>query len=336
MSRARRNGLIRLALLVGIVGWLAVLAAKATVFSGSASTSSSVASGTKPTPPARLVSTASSLHLPQPLHGLTAAPTSDGLMVIGGADRNDVSTDQVVLLDFRTSSASRAGTLTEPLHDAAAATLGSRTLVFGGGASTTLDTVQELVRGGRARPVGQLPASLSDLSAVGVGGAVYVLGGYDGQSPADSVLRTTDGRSLKAVATLPTGVRYTAAAAVGGHIYAFGGELGTGADTSEIQEYDPASGRTRIAGRLPDPVSHAAAVVLDGAIYLLGGRRNGAASDQILRFDPARGVAVRAGHLASPVFDAAAGTVSGVGYLVGGIGAQGTSVDSIVKLSENP
>jgi hypothetical protein len=36
------------------------------------------------------------------------------------------------------------------------------------------------------------------------------------------------------------------------------------------------------------------------------------------------------------VFDAAAATVSGVGYLVGGIGAQGTSVDSIVKLSENP
>ena len=257
-------------------------------------------------------------------------------MVIGGADRNDVSTDQVVLLNFRTGSASTAGTLTEPLHDAAAATLGSRTLVFGGGASTTLDTVQELVRGGRARPVGQLTASLSDLSAVGVGGAVYLLGGYDGQSPADSVLRTTDGRSLEGGRDAAYGVRYTAVAAVDGHVYAFGGELGTGADTSEIQEYDPASGRTRIAGRLPQPVSHAAAVVLDDTIYLLGGRRNGAASDQILRFDPARGATVRAGHLASPVFDAAAGTVSGVGYLVGGIGAQGTSVDSIVKLSENP
>jgi N-acetylneuraminic acid mutarotase len=165
---------------------------------------------------------------------------------------------------------------------------------------------------------------------------VYVLGGFDGQSPVDSVLRTTDGSSLKAVATLPTGVRYTAVAAVDGRIYAFGGELGTGTDTSEIQEYDPASGRTRVAGRLPQPVSHAAAVVLDGSIYLLGGRRNGAASDQILRFDPARGVAVQAGHLASPVFDGAAGSLSGVGYLVGGIGAQGTSVDSILKLSENP
>jgi hypothetical protein len=40
--------------------------------------------------------------------------------------------------------------------------------------------------------------------------------------------------------------------------------------------------------------------------------------------------------LPSPVFDAAAGTVAGVGYLAGGIGAQGTSVDSVVSLSEIP
>jgi N-acetylneuraminic acid mutarotase len=165
---------------------------------------------------------------------------------------------------------------------------------------------------------------------------VYVLGGYDGQSAVDSVLRTTDGRTLTPVATLPTAVRYTAVAAVDDRVYAFGGELGTGADSNEIQEFDPTSGRTRVAGRLPQPVSHASAVVLNGFIYLLGGRRNDAASDQILRFDPARGTVLSAGRLPSPVFDGAAATASGVGYLVGGIGAQGTSVDSVVKLSGNP
>jgi hypothetical protein len=36
------------------------------------------------------------------------------------------------------------------------------------------------------------------------------------------------------------------------------------------------------------------------------------------------------------VFDAMAGVSTGVGYLAGGMGAQGTSVDSVVKLSENP
>jgi len=58
--------------------------------------------------------------------------------------------------------------------------------------------------------------------------------------------------------------------------------------------------------------------------------------DRILRFDPSRHRLVPAGRLPAPVFDAAAGTVAGVGYLAGGIGAQGTSVDSMVKLSENP
>jgi hypothetical protein len=77
-------------------------------------------------------------------------------------------------------------------------------------------------------------------------------------------------------------------------------------------------------------------MVLNGFIYLLGGRRNSAASDRILRFDPSRHVMSPAGRLPAPVYDAAAGTAAGVGYLAGGIGAQGTSVDSVVTLSENP
>lgn len=276
------------------------------------------------------------MRLPQPLHGATAAPTGEGLLVIGGADRSDVSSDQLLLLDPRTNRVSRAGALISPLHDAAAATVGGRSLVFGGGASVTYDTVQELVPGGSARQVGHLPVSRSDLSAVIDGGAAYVLGGYDGQRPVASVLKTSDGGSFTKVAELPTGVRYTAAAAAGGRIYAFGGELGNGADTDEIQEYDVATGRASVVGHLPQGVDHASAVVLNGVIYLLGGRRNGVASDRILRFDPSRGAVVPAGRLPAPVFDAAAGTALGVAYLAGGIGEQGTSVSSVVTLSQNP
>jgi N-acetylneuraminic acid mutarotase len=226
--------------------------------------------------------------------------------------------------------------LVQPLHDAAAATLGGRTLVFGGGAATTYDTVQELAPGGSAHRIGHLPAALSDLSAVSIGGAVYVLGGYDGQQPSASVFRTIDGQSFTTVARLPTAVRYTAAAAIGNRIYAFGGELATGGDTDQIQEYDIGTGQASVAGRLPQSVSHASTVVLNGVIYVLGGRRNGAASSQILRFDPSRGAVKPAGRLPEPVFDAAAGTASGVGYLVGGIGSQGTSVDSVMTLSDHP
>jgi hypothetical protein len=118
----------------------------------------------------------------------------------------------------------------------------------------------------------------------------------------------------------------------GAGLYAFGGELADGTDTNLIQEYDPATGRASIVGRLPQPVAHASALVMRKGIYMLGGRRNGVASAQILRFDPANDDTSRAGRLPSPVFDAAAGVSSGVGYLVGGIDAAGTSVDLIVAL----
>ena len=169
--------------------------------------------------------------------------------------------------------------------------------------------MQVLRPGATAQTVGQLPDAVSDISAIHLAGAAYVLGGFDGQHPSASVLQTTTGRSFTRVARLPTPVRYTAAATTGDKIYAFGGELGDGSDTSEIQEYDLATERAVVAGHLPDPVAHASAVSIDGTIYLLGGRVNGQASDQILRFDPARNVAVPAGHLPQPVFDGAAGDV---------------------------
>ena len=336
ISGARLRGLLRLVILVALVGWLVVLAARS-VFSGESKTHTASTVGSSAharTGPPKAAT--SSLRLPNPIHGATAATSGNRLLVIGGADRADVSTDVVLALDPRSGKVSEGSTLVQPMHDAAAATVGGRSLVFGGGAATSFDTVQELVPGGAAHQIGRLPVAASDLSAVTSGGATYVLGGYDGQGPVASVLRTTDGRSFARVAQLPTAVRYTAAAAIGNRVYAFGGEVSTGANTAQIQEYDTGTGRTYVIGHLPEGVDHASALVLNGVIYLAGGRRNGAASDRILRFDPSRHAVVPAGRLPSPVFDAASGTVAGVGYLAGGIGAQGTSVDSVVSLSEIP
>jgi Kelch motif len=332
MSGARKRGLVRLAVLVIVVAWLVVLIAKGLVSGGSNSKPRSKQAGAAG-PPTRLKATRSALRLPRPLHGAAGAPSAGGLLVIGGADRSDVSTDQVIMIDPAGHLVRPRGALIAPAHDAAAVTLGGRTLVFGGGASTTLDTVQRLVPSGRAAEVGHLPATASDLSAAATGGVAYVAGGYDGSTPLSSILRIEGGGGrLNRVGTLPTAVRYSALASIGGRIYAFGGELADGSDTNEIQEYDPATHRASIVGRLRQPVSHASALVLGGAIFMLGGRRNGAASAQILRFDPSHGGAVRAGRLPAPVFDAAAGVVGGVGYLAGGIGAAGTSVDSVIAV----
>src|SRR5947208_16190445 len=294
MTAARRRGLLRLALLVGLVVWLAVLALRGVFSNGSHGGTTTATGATRHS--LRVRATITSMRLPIPLHGATAASVGARLLVIGGADRADVSTDRVFALDPSSAKLSPAGTLVQPLHDAAAATLGSRILVFGGGASTTYSTVQKLVPGGNAEQTGRLPVAASDLSGVSAAGAAYVLGGYDGARPLASVFRTTTGRTFTTVARLPTAVRYTAVAALGERIYAFGGELGSGADTDQIQEYDAATGRASVAGHLPQGVSHASAVVLNGSIFLAGGRRAGSASDRILRFDPGRGTVRPAGR----------------------------------------
>jgi Kelch motif len=331
MSSSRRRGLVRLSILIAsLVGLVAV---GVSVIDGSGG-------GSRPGPVARaasegrarLVAEESRLRLPVALHGLAVTPGPDGLLAVGGADSGDVSKDTVYRLDPGTGSTKPAGTLVQPLHDAAATAVGGRALVFGGGNTSTLDLVQALSPGGSANQVGRLPAAISDLAAVSLGGAAYVLGGFDGTSPRASILRTTDGRAFTRVGRLPTPVRYAAVATLPDKIYAFGGELADGSDSDQIQEYDIARGRTVIAGHLPEPVSHASAVTLNDAIYVLGGRIAGAASDRILRLDPSGSVVRPVGRLPQPVYDGAAGTYRGHAYLVGGLGTGGSPLASVVAL----
>ncbi|MGA9371230.1 MAG: hypothetical protein WBV53_05230 [Solirubrobacterales bacterium] len=334
MSSERRRGLIRLGILLGsvaalvVVGWGATFGSSSDGTGGRGTTAASAGSSA----PVRLKAERSANRLPVALHGETVAATTGGLLVIGGENGGGSSTDTVYRLDPVNGRTAASGSLVQPLHDAAAATVGGQTLVFGGGNTSTLDQVQALTTDGPARPVGRLPAALSDLSAVAVGGAAYVLGGYDGQTTSASVFQTTSGATLTRVADLPTPVRYAAAAVLGDKVYAFGGELADGSDTNRIQEYDIATQRAVVVGHLPDSVSHASAVTLDGAIYLLGGRIRGGASDQILRFDPSRNVALRAGHLPQAVFDGAASTYHGRAYLLGGLGAGETALDTVIAL----
>ena len=329
MSAQRRRGLFRLGILLASIAGLAVLGWTAARGGGGDQ-------GAGPRPagpaPARLTASITRARLPVPLHGLSLARTVDGLLVVGGADAADTSTDRVYLLDPRTARVTPAGTLVAPLHDAAATTLNRETLVFGGGNTSTLNTVQALIPNSPATVVGRLPEQLSDLSAVTVGAAAYVLGGFNGTSPSASVLETTNGRTFTRVARLPTPVRYAAVAAIQDKIYVFGGELASGQDTNEIQEYDIATERSVIAGHLSEPVSHASAVTIDRTIYLLGGRRRGVASDRILRFDPNRNLGIAAGRLPAPVFDGAARTFGADAYLIGGLGRNDSPLDTVIAL----
>jgi hypothetical protein len=136
--------------------------------------------------------------------------------------------------------------------------------------------------------------------------------------PVASVLRRTGHAAPIRVAKLPFAVTDAAGAAVGDRLYVLGGQLANGKPTDLVQEYDVATERSVVAGRLPERVSDGSALTLDGFVYLVGGVVHGTPTRAIDRFDPWRGRAALAGHL--PV--AARGGVAIAtrrqrGYLVG-------------------
>lgn len=270
-------------------------------------------------------------HLPQPVSGEALLDGAGRLLVLGGLNSADESTDQIV--SFTPGAGSqRAGSLAEAKHDLAAAALAGRELVFGGGGATELDTVEEVSAGLSARTVGSLPAPRSDLAAITVGAAAYVLGGYDGSQPLAEVLRTSDGRRFTPTATLPIGVRYPAVAALGTTIYLLGGELASGQDTDAIQAVETTTGRARVVARLPLALSHACAVAFGTRIVLLGGRAGSSPRDGMLEYVPSSKRVRAAGSLPLAVMDAAAAGSGQTAYLVGGIGADGSTLDSIIAI----
>jgi N-acetylneuraminic acid mutarotase len=285
----------------------------------------------------KVLSVRASKSLPAPISGEAAAEVSDGMLVLGGLDAGESSVEGVFLLG-PSGKLQQAGALAGPLHDAAAATVGKRVLVFGGGTETSTDQVQALPATASpsspatATVVGHLPAVRSDLSAVTVGARAYVLGGYDGSTPDPAVLATSDGKSFAHVADLRVPARYMAVAAIGGRIFAFGGETASGAPTDAIQEVDPGTGTARQIGHLPHALSHAAAVALGGVIYVLGGEEAGGATARTWRFDPATGHLSPAQPLPQPIAGAASTGFGQTAYLIGGTGAEGEALSSVVSL----
>lgn len=266
-----------------------------------------------------LEASAAPWRLPAPLSRAVALPDGDGrALLLGGLDRSQASTDQILRLNLLRGTATAAGRLAAPVHDAAGVLLGGTAYVFGGGARQSVADVQAVVAGRPALLAGQLPAPRSDLAAVTVAGSAYLVGGYDGRAPSRAVLQTADGRRFRSIAQLPQPVRYPALAADGMVAYVFGGESAGGVESRAIQAVDLRAGTARVVGQLPRGLAHAAAVLLGGRIYVAGGRSGGRATDQVWRFDPAGGRVIAAGRLPSPVSDAAAVVSGGSAWLLGG------------------
>ena len=146
-----------------------------------------------------------------------------------------------------------------------------------------------------------------------IGDRVFVIGGGSANGPDPRIWAISDGTSVRMVGRLKIGVRYAATAVSGASIYVFGGATPSG-DRREIQRFDTTTGRTSIVGRLPVRLSHAASLVLDGRVLVIGGT----SSDAIWSFDPGRASVTRVGRLPYPVSDAAGVVIGSRGYLLGG------------------
>jgi outer membrane protein assembly factor BamB len=354
-----------LALLVLVaVAWFATSHGGRAAGAGKAPRQTAAAPARTPAAPVSLPAAESGLlpwQLPGPLSREVVVPgSSSRLMVLGGLMPGGASSDAVYALRTSTGAARRVGTLSAPVHDGAAAVAGRRALIFGGGSPVTVPAVQAMALPGpgagglvTGTDAGSLPAPRSDDAAVTIGGTTYVVGGYDGTRPDASVLATRDGRTFTVVASLRVPVRYPAVAALDGHIFVFGGQAITGpqagAPVRVIQEVDPARHAATVIGELPEPLAGAAAVTVDGEVFVAGGESTapqhrvpglgttqltagssgggtGAAAaspatatvSTIWAYDPATRRLLAAGRLQVPVSHAAAVVVGATAWLVGG------------------
>ncbi len=257
-------------------------------------------------------------HLPAPISREVVLAHGASLLMSGGLRGDGVSSAAVFSLDPSTGASRHVANLAAATHNAGGAVLSGHDVVFGGGSTMSVRTVQAFAPGTPGMVIGHLPQPRSDLVAATLGGVAYIAGGYDGQTMTRTVLATRDGRAFSPVANLPVAVRYPAIAAAGHVLWLFGGERG-GTPVDVIQRVDLASHRAVVAGHLPGPLGEATAVVLDSRIYIAGGlTAGGHATSRVLAFDPATLQADPAANLPAPVADAGSAVLGGAGYLLGG------------------
>ena len=251
--------------------------------------------------------------LPSPVEREVGAVSGGSVILAGGLDSASQSTNGVFRLDPASGHVTSLGTVPQPFHDATGALLGTKLLIFGGGAAQSSSAVQAFdLQTRRGSVVAQLPRALSDLASARVGRTVYLVGGYDGVRPRAEIYRTTDGLHFQLAGRLPAGVRYPAVAASGTTLVIAGGTTPSG-PSSAVYAFDTTTGRTRLLGRLAAPVAHASALALGGKVYVLGGVGavgTGRVDVSANRVDSVAGVV--------PVSDAAAVALGDRGLLVGG------------------
>ncbi len=276
-----------------------------------------------PAPPTKLTAAALG-SLPAAVQDAAVATLPDGrIVLLGGLDSSGGSTGTITLLSG--GIAQPGGALPAPQHDAQAARLGADVFVFGGGVVASYNHILRYDPASRSVSLaGALPSDASDVAVTPIANTAYIVGGYTGAEPLDTVIAWTPGSPARVVGRLPTGLRYAAVAAVGRSLIIAGGTEPQ-AISDEILSFDTATGALKRLGTLPYPLTHASAASLDGRVLIVGGKHQltGGQTGAILAIDPATGAVTRVGQLPQPLSDAAVAQVGGRVLVAGGDNGSG-------------
>src|SRR6266487_3955509 len=210
--------------------------------------------------PARARGTATPTgRLAAPVHDAAGALLGGTPYVFGGGAQQTVTAVQAVVPGRR---ALLKGRLPAPRSDLAAITVAGRAYLVGGyDGRAPSRAVLQTTDGMHFRTVAQLPQGVRYPALAADGVVVYVFGGEPAPNVESRAIQAIDLRTgtARVVGRLPQGLADAAAVRLGGRIYLAGGRSG-GRATDAIWRFDPASRKMIHAGRLPRPVSNAAAV----------------------------------------------------------------------------
>lgn len=209
-----------------------------------------------------------------------------------------------------------------PRNAVALAALNGRIYAFGG--QTLVDcaytsAVQIYDPGSDSWTLGApMPTQRTAAAAAAMGGNIHVMAGGVGCGPFTGVheVYTPSSDSWRTFAPAPA--RYgPASVSTDGKVYLFGGFV-SGQPLDRVDAFDPTSQTWTQKAPMPTARGHAAAVLLDGKAYLIGGCCfPGGTGVAVEAYDPPTNSWTRKRDLAFPVHSSAAAVLNGAIYLIG-------------------
>ena len=132
-----------------------------------------------------------------------------------------------------------------------------------------------------------LPVPNSETAVAELNGKIYVIGGYPSDRKTVATVQVYDSATDKwqIVAPLPMPLNHVMAASANGKVYAIGGQTTESSEPDKagfvdtVYEYDPAANKWTARAPMPTKRGGGAAAVVDGRIYVAGGRPPGPLDD---------------------------------------------------------